>query len=82
MYHILSCFDKLYDKFNDKEKKQFLNAFIERVDIYPERQENGGILKHIKFKFPVYYEGEMCSDFSWDEKSHVKCVVLMSRADK
>lgn len=79
VYRILACFDKLYDKFTDKEKKQFLNAFIERVDIYPERQENGGILKHIKFKFPVYYEGEMCSDFSWDEKSHVECVVLMSR---
>lgn len=79
VYRILACFDKLYDKFTDKEKKQFLNAFIERVDIYPERQENGGILKHIKFKFPVYYGGEMCSDFGWDEKSHGECVVLMSR---
>lgn len=82
VYRILACFDKLYDKFTDKEKKQFLNAFIERVDIYPERQENGGILKHIKFKFPVYYGGEMCSDFGWDEKSHGECVVLMSRKDK
>lgn len=79
VYRILACFDKLYDKFTDKEKKQFLNAFIERVDIYPERQENGGILKHIKFKFPVYYGGEMCSDFGWDEKSHGECVVLLSR---
>lgn len=79
VYRILSCFDKLYDKFTDKEKKQFLNAFIERIDIYPEQQENGGILKHIKFRFPVFYEGEMCSDFSWDGKSHVECVVLLSR---
>lgn len=79
VYRILACFDKLYDKFTDKEKKQFLNAFIERVDIYPERQENGSILKHIKFRFPVYYEGEMCSGFSWDKNNHVECVVLMSR---
>ena len=79
VYRILSCFDKLYDKFTDKEKKQFLNAFIERIDIYPEQQENGGILKHIKFRFPVFYEGEMCSDFSWDEKNHAECVVLLSR---
>lgn len=79
VYRILACFDKLYDKFTDKEKKQFLNAFIERVDIYPERQENGSILKHIKFRFPVYYEGEMCSGFSWDKNNHVECVVLLSR---
>ena len=45
-------------------------------------QENGGILKHIKFRFPVFYEGEMCSDFSWDEKSHVECVFFMSRIKK
>lgn len=82
VYRILACFDKLYDKFTDKEKKQFLNAFIERIDIYPEQQENGGILKHIKFRFPVYYEGEMCSSFSWDEKNHAECVVLMSRDKK
>ncbi len=79
VYRILSCFDKLYDKFTDKEKKQFMNAFIERVDIYPEQQENGSILKHIKFKFPVYYEGKMCSDFSWDNCSHDECVVMLSR---
>lgn len=81
VYRILSCFDKLYDKFTDKEKKQFMNAFIERVDIYPEQKENGSILKHIKFKFPVYFEGKMCSDFSWDKCSHDECVVLMSRND-
>lgn len=82
VYRILACFDKLYDKFTDKEKKQFLNAFIERVDIYPEQQENGSILKHIKFKFPVFYEGDMCSDISWDKDNHVETVVLMSKKDK
>lgn len=79
VYRILNYFDKLYDKFTDKEKKQFMNAFIERVDIFPEQQENGSILKHIKFKFPVYFEGKMCSDFSWDKDNHVECVVLLSR---
>ena len=82
VYRILACFDKLYDKFTDKEKKQFMNAFIERVDIYPEQQENGSILKHIKFKFPVYFDGKMCSDFSWDNCSHDETVCLLSRKDK
>lgn len=79
VYCILSYFDKLYDKFTDKEKKQFMNAFIERVDIFPEKQENGRILKHIKFRFPVYYDGKMVDELSWDKKSNAECVVLLTR---
>lgn len=79
VYRILSYFDKLYDKFTDKEKKQFMNAFIERVDIFHEKQENGRILKHIKFRFPVYYDGKMVDELSWDKKSNAECVVLMSQ---
>ena len=82
VYCILSYFDKLYDKFTDKEKKQFMNAFIERVDIFPEKQENGRILKHIKFRFPVYYDGKMVDELSWDKKSNAECVVLMSRKEE
>ena len=56
-----------------------MNSFIERVEIFEEQQENGRILKHIKFRFPVYYDGKMVDEFSWDKESDVECVVLMSR---
>ena len=56
-----------------------MQAFIERIEIFPEKQENGRILKRIKFKFPVWYNGNLCNDFSWDKESHVETVVLMSR---
>lgn len=79
VYRILEHFDKFYDKFTDVEKKQFMGAFIERIDIFPERQENGRILKSVKFKFPVWYGDKSYVDFCWDEKSSVECVVLMSR---
>ena len=79
VYRILEHFDKFYDKFTDREKKQFMGAFIERIDIFPERQENGRILKSIKFKFPVWYGDKSYVDFCWNEKSPVECVVLMSR---
>jgi site-specific DNA recombinase len=46
-------FDKLYDKFIDLEKKEFLNSFVEQVDIYEQEQPDGRFLKHIKFRFPV-----------------------------
>ena len=34
VYQFLLYFDKLYDKFTDVEKKEFLNSFVEQVDIY------------------------------------------------
>mgnify|MGYP004500694785 FL=1 len=34
VYQFLLYFDKLYDKFTDLEKKEFLNSFVEQVDIY------------------------------------------------
>ena len=37
----------------DAEKKQFMQAFIERIDIFPERQEDGNWIRNIKFQFPV-----------------------------
>ena len=36
-----------------KVKKQFMQAFIERIDIFPERREDGNWIRNIKFQFPV-----------------------------
>ena len=37
----------------DAEKKQFMQAFIERIDIFPERREDGNWIRNIKFQFPI-----------------------------
>ena len=79
VYQFLSYFDKLYDKFTDLEKKQFLNSFVERVDIYEQEQPDGRFLKHIKFRLPVYYNGVETEKLSWDNESTVETVVLLSQ---
>lgn len=79
VYQFLLYFDKLYDKFTDAEKKTFLNSFIEQVNIFEEEQPDGRILKHIKFRFPVYFDGKEIQELSWDNKTTVETVVLMSR---
>lgn len=58
VYEYSLRFDKLYDKFNDEEKKQFLASFIEEVWLYETPQESGRILRKIRFKFPVFYQGQ------------------------
>lgn len=81
VYRHLENFDKLYDKFTDAEKKEFMNSFVERVDIYPEKLPSGRFLKHIKFRFPVYFNGQETDEISWDKESTVETVILLSRQD-
>ena len=47
------AFNELYAECTDAEKKQFMQAFIERIDIFPERREDGNWIRNIKFQFPV-----------------------------
>ena len=44
--------------------------------------ENGKFLKHIHFRFPVYYNGTVIDDISWENESTVETVVLLSKGAK
>lgn len=79
VYQFLLYFDKLYDRFTDAEKKEFISSFVERVDIYEQEQPDGRFLKHIRFCFPVYFNGREVQELSWDNESTVETVVLLSR---
>ena len=46
----------------DLEKKEFMRTFIKTIELYPERDGSGRIIKQISFKFPVYFNG--CFGFS------------------
>lgn len=81
VYQFLLYFDKLYDKFTDLEKKEFMNCFVESVEIHEQEQEDGRFLKRLKFRFPIYFNNEEVSeislDKSWDSESTVEVVIMM-----
>lgn len=79
VYQFLLYFDKLYDQFTDLEKKTFMNSFIERVEIYPERRSDGRIIKRIEFRFPVYFKGSEISGLCWDETDMSETVCALSK---
>ena len=79
VYQFLLYFDKLYDQFTDLEKKTFMNSFIERVEIYPERRSDGRIVKRIEFRFPVYFKGSEISGLCWDETDMSETVMALSK---
>jgi len=77
VYQFLHFFDIMYNGFSDSEKKEFMNCFVERIEIYPEPLEDGRILKSIEFKFPVIFDdGEETLSFP-DDKNTVETVALL-----
>ena len=76
IYKALIFFDKLYDKMNEAEKREFLSQLVDNVQIYEERKENGQWLKSIEFKLPII---EKEFTLSLDNGSQIETVVLLSK---
>ena len=74
VYKILLCFEKLYDKMNEKEKRELMELLINEIHIFEEEKENSQWLKSINFRLPL-----LCEDveFWWDNDTHVECVTLL-----
>ena len=81
VYQFLLFFDKLYDRFTDMEKKTFMKSFLSDVNIYEEEQADGRILRSLKFRFPVFFNGKEIYELDWDNESTVETVVLLQRKD-
>lgn len=79
VYQFLLFFDKLYDRFTDIEKKTFMKSFLADVNIYEEEQADGRILRSLKFRFPVFFNGKEIYELDWDNESIVETVVLLSK---
>ena len=75
---VLLQFDEMFEEMTDLERKEFLYTLIERIDLFPERQENGSILKRIRFKFRVDYDAEAGGKVLLNEND-VETVVLLSQ---
>lgn len=46
----------LFPKMTCEEQRDMYRLFIERIDVFPEEQANGKMIKSITFKFPIFYE--------------------------
>ena len=77
VYQFLLYFDKLQDKMTEGEKKDFVKSFVDEVYLYQKEQEEGRFLKHIKFKFPVFFNGIETEELDLDNESTVETVVLL-----
>lgn len=82
VYQFLLFFDNLYDRFTDMEKKIFMKSFLEEGNIYEAEQEDGRILRSLKFRFPVFFNEQELYELDWDNESTIESVLLMRRAKR
>lgn len=79
IYKALVFFDRMYDKMNEAEKREFLEQLISKVEIFEERQANGQWIKSIKFKLPII---EHDRKMSLDSGDSVEVACCLQRVDE
>lgn len=68
--------------FKDMEKKIFMKSFLAEGNIYEAEQEDGRILRSLKFRFPVFFNERELYELDRDNESAVESVLLMRRAKR
>ena len=55
-----------------------MKAFIERIEMFPEKRKDGSWIKKIVFNFPVPVDGEEVKEFTLETETTVETVYLLS----
>ena len=77
IYQLLLMFDEVYGAATEFEQKEFMQAFIERIDLYPEKQEDGNWIRNIVFNFPVPVNGQEVKELPLETGITLESVVLL-----
>ena len=79
IYRLLLAFDEVYHSATEAEQKEFMKAFIERIEMFPEKRKDGSWIRKIVFNFPVPVDGEEVKELPLETETTVETVVLVSR---
>ena len=79
IYRLLLAFDQVYEAASEVERKEFMRAFIERIELFPEKQPDGNWIRKIIFNFPVPVNGTEVKELPLENETIVETVVLLSR---
>ncbi len=77
IYQLLLAFDEVYHSVSEVEQKEFMRAFIERIEIFSEKPKNGCWIKKIVFNFPVPVNGQEVTELPLETETMVETVVLL-----
>ena len=79
IYRLLLAFDQVYEAASEVERKEFMRAFIERIELFPEKQPDGNWIRKIIFNFPVPVNGTEVKELPLENETIVETVCLLSK---
>jgi len=79
VYQLLLAFDELYGEMDEPGKKELLRAIIERIDLFPEKREDGCWIRNIVFTFPVPIQGHEVKELPLEKSTLIVTVCLLSK---
>ena len=81
IYNVLLAFDDLYDTFEPMEKKLFFRSFLERIEIFPQKREDGTYLRKLIFNFPMpNLGGESGKELTLEYEDSLETIVILTKA--
>lgn len=81
IYQLLLAFDEVYKSAAESERKEFMKAFIGRIDPFPEKRDDGCWIRKIVFNFPVPVNGGEVKELPLGNETMLECVVLIQKKD-
>lgn len=79
IYRLLLAFDQVYGSASEVERKEFMRAFIERIELFPEKRKDGCWIRNIVFNFPVPLNGKEVTELPLENETTIETVVLLSK---
>lgn len=77
IYRLLLAFDQVYEAASEVERKEFMRAFIERIELFPEKQPDGNWIRKIIFNFPVPVNGTEVKELPLENETMVETVMSL-----
>lgn len=81
IYRILLAFDDLYSCIGEKEKRELMQAMIEKIEIYPEKRKDGCWMRSITFKFPIPTRDGEVKEFPLESLTTIESVVTLVKQE-
>ena len=76
IYRLLLAFDQVYEAASEVERKEFMRAFIERIELFPEKQPDGNWIRKIIFNFPVPVNGTEVKELPLENETIVEAIIV------
>ena len=82
IYRLLLAFEQLYNTCSEAEQRDLMRALIDRIDLYPEKPNDGCWIRKIVFNFPIPINGEEAKEFPLENQTMLETVCCLYSQQK